>query len=143
MSKKKKQEEEEGPEGPSGPRCPMCREKLLFGPLVRTVKITQVMMTGFLNTFGGCDERFIDHNTGLFVAPQLEKGMSYATHKDFRESVVLACKFQGPHYCQRQACSLPFCDNSLTLKGCQCDKLKPHQKQLCSCLLYTSDAADE
>ena len=131
MSKKKKQEEEEGPEGPSGPRCPLCREKLLFGSLERTVKITQVMMTGFLNTFGGCDDRFKDPNTGLFVAPQLEKGMSYATHPDLRGSVALACKFQGPHYCQSHACSWPFCDNSLTLKGCQCDKLKPHQKQLC------------
>jgi hypothetical protein len=129
MSKKKKQE---GEEGPTGPRCPMCRHPLLFGPLEpRTFKITQVMMTGILNTFGGCDGRFKDPKTGLFVAPQLEKGMSYATHQNFRGSVALACKFQGPHHCQRHACSRPFCDNSLTLKGCQCNKLTAHQKQLC------------
>ena len=129
MSKKKKQEEEEGPEGP---RCPMCREKLLFGPFeTLTVKITQVMMTVILNTFGGCDDRFKDPNTGLFVAPQLEKGMSYATHPDFRGSVALACKFQGPHHCQSHACVRPFCNNSLTLKGCQCGSLTSEKKQLC------------
>jgi len=128
MSKQRQQEE--GEEG-EGPRCPMCRLPLFFGSLEPTVKISRDWMTKMMHVYGGCGSKFLNPQTNCQEAPKLTRGQSYATHADTRASVQLWCKYEGPHGCQRLACSSPFCNNSVTPKGCQCGSLTWDQKQKC------------
>jgi len=129
MSKQRQQEEGEGP------RCPMCRLPLLVastdGSVERTVKIHRKWMTEIMNKYGGCGSKFFNPQTNRQEAPELRKGQSYASHPDTRATVEIACKSQGPHHCQRHACSIPFCNNSVTPKGCHCGSLKWDEKQRC------------
>jgi|LauGreDrversion4_2_1035121.scaffolds.fasta_scaffold991105_1 hypothetical protein len=132
---KRKQEKEGQEEGQKGPTCPMCRDPLLFGSKdgskERTLKITREFMTGLMNTWGGCDSKFLNPKTNLLVAPKLEKGSAYATHPETQACVRWACKNQGPHQCQTHACVAPFCNNSLKQIGCQCGSLSADQKKMC------------
>jgi hypothetical protein len=106
--------------------CPLCPLPFEFGKQQECFKITIHHMKHMMDKYGWHCDANRDPITKQFIVPVIREGEEFATHPSSKLVVHNWCRALGPHQCQAHFCYDPFCGESLTIEGCNCES-KPRR----------------